>query len=35
MFDTRVFYYRTDLLDEAGYKNFPKNWDEFLDLARN
>ncbi len=32
--DTRLFYYRTDLANQAGYPAFPKNWDELIDLCR-
>ncbi len=28
--DTRLIYYRTDLLAKAGYKEFPKRWDEWI-----
>ncbi|MFZ0476542.1 MAG: sugar ABC transporter substrate-binding protein [Halobacillus sp.] len=31
--DTRVIYYRTDLLKEAGYEEAPKTWDEMKDAA--
>ncbi|WP_173915409.1 sugar ABC transporter substrate-binding protein [Halobacillus sp. Marseille-Q1614] len=31
--DTRVLYYRTDLLKEAGYEEAPKTWDELKDAA--
>ncbi|MBY6037653.1 sugar ABC transporter substrate-binding protein [Fictibacillus nanhaiensis] len=31
--DTRVLYYRTDLLEKAGYKEAPKTWDELKDAA--
>lgn len=27
--DTRVFYYRKDLAEQAGYTEFPKTWDDF------
>jgi multiple sugar transport system substrate-binding protein len=27
--DTRVFYYRKDLAEKAGYTDFPKTWDDF------
>jgi multiple sugar transport system substrate-binding protein len=27
--DTRVFYYRKDLAQQAGYTEFPKTWDDF------
>jgi multiple sugar transport system substrate-binding protein len=32
--DTRVLFYRTDLLEEAGYKEAPKTWDELKDAAK-
>ncbi|OCA86112.1 ABC transporter substrate-binding protein [Bacillus sp. FJAT-27225] len=32
--DTRVLYYRTDLLEEAGYSEAPKTWDELKDAAK-
>ncbi|MFY0760154.1 sugar ABC transporter substrate-binding protein [Metabacillus dongyingensis] len=32
--DTRVLYYRTDLLKEAGYNEAPKTWDELQDAAK-
>ncbi|MFH0735599.1 MAG: sugar ABC transporter substrate-binding protein [bacterium] len=32
--DTRILFYRSDVLEEAGYKNPPKSWDELLDCAR-
>jgi multiple sugar transport system substrate-binding protein len=32
--DTRVLYYRTDLLKEAGYDEAPKTWDELRDAAK-
>jgi len=28
--DTRVVYYRKDILKQAGYDEFPKTWDEIL-----
>src|SRR6478609_6750632 len=28
--DTRLIYYRTDLLAKAGYKEFPKTWDDWI-----
>ncbi|AGF59372.1 multiple sugar transport system substrate-binding protein [Clostridium saccharoperbutylacetonicum] len=31
--DTRVLFYRTDLLQGVGYPNGPSNWDEFKDAA--
>lgn len=32
--DTRVLYYRTDLLNEVGYAEAPKTWDELRDAAK-
>ncbi|KKI89848.1 ABC transporter substrate-binding protein [Bacillus sp. SA1-12] len=32
--DTRVLYYRTDLLEEVGYKEAPKTWEELRDAAK-
>ncbi|PLR87818.1 sugar ABC transporter substrate-binding protein [Bacillus sp. V33-4] len=32
--DTRVLYYRTDLLEEAGYSEAPKAWDELRAAAK-
>ncbi len=32
--DTRVLYYRTDLLKEAGYDEAPKTWEELRDAAK-
>ncbi|KAB8126544.1 extracellular solute-binding protein [Gracilibacillus oryzae] len=32
--DTRVLFYRTDLLEQAGYPDGPATWDETLDAAR-
>lgn len=32
--DTRVIYYRTDVLKEAGYEEAPKTWDELKDAAQ-
>lgn len=32
--DTRVLYYRTDLLAEVGYPEAPKTWDELADAAQ-
>ncbi|MFC0335054.1 sugar ABC transporter substrate-binding protein [Paenibacillus sepulcri] len=32
--DTRVLYYRTDLLKQAGYDEPPGTWDELKDAAR-
>lgn len=31
--DTRVLFYRTDLVAELGYDHAPKNWDEFKEVA--
>jgi multiple sugar transport system substrate-binding protein len=32
--DTRVLFYRTDLLKKAGYDEAPKTWDELRDAAK-
>jgi multiple sugar transport system substrate-binding protein len=32
--DTRVVYYRKDLLSRAGYTTFPTTWDDFKALAQ-
>ncbi|AMX83397.1 ABC transporter substrate-binding protein [Geobacillus subterraneus] len=32
--DTRVLYYRTDLLKEVGYNEAPKTWEELRDAAK-
>lgn len=32
--DTRVLYYRTDLLEAAGFKEAPKTWDELSEAAK-
>ncbi|MGR9049707.1 sugar ABC transporter substrate-binding protein [Halobacillus faecis] len=32
--DTRVIYYRKDILKEAGYEEAPKTWDELKDAAQ-
>ncbi|GCD83069.1 sugar ABC transporter substrate-binding protein [Parageobacillus thermoglucosidasius] len=32
--DTRVLYYRTDLLKEVGYNEPPKTWEELHDAAK-
>ena len=32
--DTRVMFYRSDLLAAAGYPRAPKSWDEWLDVSR-
>ena len=31
--ETRALYYRTDLLEEAGYPEAPKDWEELQDAA--
>lgn len=31
--ETRVLFYRTDLLEEVGYSEAPKNWEELRDAA--
>lgn len=31
--ETRALYYRTDLLEEAGYSEAPKDWEELEDAA--
>ncbi len=31
--DTRVMFYRSDLLDEVGYTRPPVSWDEWFDVA--
>lgn len=31
--DTRVLFYRTDLVAAVGYEHPPKTWDEFLEVA--
>ena len=31
--DTRVIYYRTDLAEQAGFTEFPTNWDDFKAMA--
>lgn len=33
--DTRVLFYRTDILKEAGYNSPPANWNEFLEICTN
>ncbi|MEJ7648309.1 MAG: sugar ABC transporter substrate-binding protein [Nakamurella sp.] len=33
--DTRVFYYRKDLAEKAGWKEFPKTWDEFKKFGKD
>ncbi|AUJ24111.1 MULTISPECIES: sugar ABC transporter substrate-binding protein [Virgibacillus] len=32
--DTRVLYYRTDILEEAGYDKAPETWEELQDAAK-
>lgn len=32
--DTRVFYYRTDVLAGFGYDNFPETWEGFIAMLR-
>lgn len=32
--DTRVLFYRTDILKEAGYDEAPKTWDELREVAK-
>ncbi len=32
--DTRVLFYRSDLLKQAGFDGPPKTWDELLDVGR-
>jgi len=32
--DTRVLFYRTDVLRRAGYDTAPRTWDDFLDVSR-
>ncbi|TXK81012.1 sugar ABC transporter substrate-binding protein [Paenibacillus sp. N3.4] len=32
--ETRVLYYRTDLLKQVGYNEAPKTWDELQDAAK-
>lgn len=32
--DTRIIFYRTDILKKAGYDNPPKDWKELLDVSR-
>lgn len=31
--DTRLVYYRKDILKQAGYEEFPKTWSEVMDAA--
>jgi len=33
--DTRVIYFRKDLLEKAGYTTFPTNWDDFKTMAKD
>lgn len=33
-YSIRLFYSNMDLLEEAGYTEPPKNWDEFLEIAK-
>ncbi len=32
--DTRVFYYRSDILTASGYDKFPETWDGFIAMLR-
>ncbi|MBI5471570.1 MAG: sugar ABC transporter substrate-binding protein [Ignavibacteriae bacterium] len=32
--DTRVLFYRTDLLERAGYSRAPVSWDEWYDVSK-
>jgi len=32
--DTRLLFYRSNILDEAGYQNPPQTWAEWLDVSR-
>lgn len=32
--DTRIFFYRKDILANAGYKTFPKTWEELYDASK-
>ena len=32
--DTRLIFYRTDLLAKAGYKEFPKTWAEWMNAMK-
>lgn len=32
--DTRVLFYRTDVIEKAGYSSPPKTWDELYDLSK-
>ena len=31
--DTRLIYYRTDILEKAGYSHAPRTWDEWYDVS--
>ncbi len=33
--DTRVLFYRKDILKEAGYTNAPKTWDELYQMSKS
>jgi len=33
--DTRLLFYRKDILQKAGYNNPPKTWAEFYDVSKN
>jgi multiple sugar transport system substrate-binding protein len=32
--DTRIVFYRKDLLEQAGYQEFPRTWDGWIDAMR-
>ncbi|MCK9912302.1 extracellular solute-binding protein, partial [Microbacteriaceae bacterium K1510] len=32
--ETRVLFYRTDVLQSVGYDHAPKTWDELLDASK-
>jgi len=32
--DTRLLFFRTDLLNEAGFERPPRTWDEWLEMSR-
>ncbi|MBK7107075.1 MAG: sugar ABC transporter substrate-binding protein [Ignavibacteriae bacterium] len=32
--DTRIIFYRKDILEKAGYKTFPKTWEELYDASK-
>lgn len=32
--DTRVMFYRTDILESVGYKNAPRSWSELYDASK-